>query len=332
MKALVYTNTNEVTFESQIKPTPAEGEVLVQVEKAGICGSDMHAYHGHDPRRVPPLILGHEACGIAMNGKYLGKRVVLNPLLTCMQCEDCLSGRTHLCVNRTAIGLKKPGAFAEYTVIPEQNLIPVPEGMKPEHAALTEPTATALHASELIEKHMHRTLSDSRAVVIGAGSIGLLCALFLKLKGVAKVTLSDTNADRLETAKHAGIQYLHNPLTDDPLPDSSIEVVIDAVGSSHTRKAGMNVIKQGGVFLHVGLQDSSGEFDVRKMTLQEITVLGSFSYTQLDMISAIEILHRGALGDLSWIEERPLSQGSQAFSDLDNNRTAAAKIILDINA
>ncbi|PKF78130.1 galactitol-1-phosphate 5-dehydrogenase [Vibrio sp. vnigr-6D03] len=332
MKALVYTNKNEVTFEMQNTPTPQEGEVLVKIEKAGICGSDMHAYHGHDPRRVPPLILGHEACGIAMNGKYLNKRVVLNPLITCMECADCLSGRTNLCKNRTAIGLKMPGAFAEYTVIPETNLIPVPEGMKPEHAALAEPAATALHAIALVEKHMHRTLSESTAMVIGGGSIGLLCALFLKLKGARHIILSDTNAQRLNTARVSGITDLHNPAKDEPVDESSIDVVVDAVGSSHTRNAGMNAVKQGGVFMHVGLQDSFGEFDVRKMTLQEVAVLGSFSYTQLDMISAVDALHRGALGELSWIEERPLSLGSQAFDDLDNNRTAAAKIILDVSA
>jgi threonine dehydrogenase-like Zn-dependent dehydrogenase len=330
MKALVYTNKNEVTFTRQTKPSPNEGEVLIKIEKAGICGSDMHAYHGHDPRRVPPLILGHEACGIAMNGKYNGQRVVINPLITCLSCADCLSGRTNLCKNRTAIGLKMPGAFAEYTVIPETNLIPIPDGMKPEHAALAEPTATALHAIGLVEKNLHRTLSESTTMVIGAGSIGLLCALFLKLKGASRIVLCDTNSDRLKTAKHAGISELFNPVLDDPIEESSIDIIVDAVGSSHTRKAGMNAIKQGGVFMHVGLQDSYGEFDVRKMTLQEIAVLGSFSYTQLDVISAIDTLHRGALGDLSWVEERPLSQGSQAFEDLDNNRTSAAKIILDV--
>ncbi|WP_201746280.1 zinc-dependent alcohol dehydrogenase [Veronia nyctiphanis] len=330
MKALVYAAKEHMELRNEPEPVAEQGEVIVRILKAGICGSDMHAYHGHDPRRVPPLILGHEACGIAESGKYKGQKVVLNPLITCGECNDCLTGRQNLCQCRTAIGLKKPGAFADFTAIPERNLIPVPNDMPAEHAALAEPTATAVHAVALGERHTHRPLSEYKILVIGAGSIGLLTALLLQYKGCMDVTVSDTNSLRLTTCQQVGIDKVHNPLNDAPHPENHFDWVIDAVGSAITRDVAMHAIRPGGVFIHVGLQDASGTFDVRKMTLQEVAVIGAFSYTQTDMKVAVDYLYSGALGTLNWIEERQLSEGAAAFSDLDQGKTAAAKIILQI--
>ncbi|MDO6565169.1 alcohol dehydrogenase catalytic domain-containing protein [Amphritea sp. 1_MG-2023] len=328
MKALVYTANNEITHRDEPSPEAAPGDALVRIEAAGICGSDMHAYHGHDPRRVPPLVLGHEACGVVLNGRYKGQRVVLNPLITCGECHDCMTGRTNLCHTRTAIGLARPGALAELTTIPEANLIPIPEDMNPVHAALAEPAATALHALALAERVTSRPLSEGRALVIGAGSIGLLVALFLKSKGCRDIVLSDTNPLRLATAAETGCCQTHNPMKDQPLDDSGFELVIDAVGASMTRKASVAAVKPGGVLVHVGLLDSAGELDVRKITLFEISFIGAFSYTQVDMQAAVKALYSGALGDLAWVETRRLDEGAQAFMDLDQGKTAAAKIVL----
>ncbi|MEH6451860.1 MAG: alcohol dehydrogenase catalytic domain-containing protein [Psychromonas sp.] len=332
MKALVYTDKETIIFRDEPKPVPAENEALVKITSVGICGSDMHAYHGHDPRRVPPLILGHEACGIVESGQFKGQRVVLNPLLSCGKCHDCLTGRANLCVSRTAIGLKRPGAFAQYTTIPESNLIVIPEDMPTEFAALAEPAATAVHAVALAEKAVHRPLSENRVLVIGAGSIGLLCALLLKNKGCRNIVLSDTNSLRLDTAVKAGINNTHNPVSNETLGENNFDLVIDAVGCAPTRNTAVQAVSQGGVILHVGLQDSLGTFDVRKVTLQEITFIGAFSYTQTDIIAAVDALYSGALGDLNWIEHRNLSEGAAAFDDLNNGRTAAAKIILNCEA
>ncbi|MEH6577220.1 MAG: alcohol dehydrogenase catalytic domain-containing protein [Amphritea sp.] len=328
MKALVYTAKNEITYRDEPAPQVAPGDALVRIEAAGICGSDMHAYHGHDPRRVPPLILGHEACGLVLEGRYKGQRVVLNPLITCGECHYCQTGRTNLCSDRTAIGLARPGALAELTTIPESNLIPIPADMNPVHAALAEPAATALHALALAEKVTTRPLSEGRALVIGGGSIGLLVALFLKSKGCRDIVLSDTNPLRLETAAATGACQVHNPIHDAKLEESSFELVVDAVGAAVTRQTSVAAVKSGGILLHVGLQDSDGDLDVRKLTLFEVNFIGCFSYTQVDMQAAVQALYSGALGDLSWVETRGLDEGSQAFIDLDQGNTAAAKIVL----
>jgi len=128
MKALVYTDTLTMEVRDESEPVPGANEVLLKVTAAGICGSDMHAYHGLDERRIPPLILGHEAAGIVTSGQFEGREMAINPLMTCGHCDDCLGGRTNLCMEREIIGMKLHGAFADYVKIPEANLIPIPDG------------------------------------------------------------------------------------------------------------------------------------------------------------------------------------------------------------
>ena len=143
MKALVYTSVNEVTYRDEPSPEPARGEAKIFIDAVGICGSDMHAYHGEDARRVPPLILGHEASGVVVSGNLSGQSVVLNPLICCASCKDCVSGRSNLCADRKLIGMNYQGAFAEYITIQEHNLIPIPESMNPvpvSYTHLTLPT------------------------------------------------------------------------------------------------------------------------------------------------------------------------------------------------
>ncbi|HVB47477.1 MAG TPA: alcohol dehydrogenase catalytic domain-containing protein, partial [Burkholderiales bacterium] len=118
MKALVYTGPREVVYRDEAEPALSAGEVVIRIDAAGICGSDMHAYHGHDPRRVPPLILGHELAGEIVAGPDTGKRVTVNPLITCGRCEYCVQGRNNLCANRGMVGMSRPGAFAQYMSIP----------------------------------------------------------------------------------------------------------------------------------------------------------------------------------------------------------------------
>jgi len=328
MKALVYTNTQEVIYRDEPKPIPAAGEALVKVEAVGICGSDMHAYHGQDARRVPPLILGHEAVGIVQNGEREGKRVVLNPLMTCGVCDHCQGGRSNLCAERELIGMRLAGAFAQYVTIPERNLLDMPQDMDPVIASLTEPAATSLHAVYLAEKVLHRPLSECRTLVLGGGSIGVFAALFLKNKGCHEVYLGDTNELRRATASKLGCCKVYNPLGSD-LPDENyFDLVIDAVGSGRTREASCRFVRAGGVISHVGLQDNEPGLDTRKITLEEITFLGNYTYSPIDLRAAIDALYNGSLGPLDWVEKRSLSEGAAAFDDIHNGKTAAPKIVL----
>jgi len=326
MKALVFTDIEQTDYRDEPEPQARPGDAVVKVEAVGICGSDMHAWHGHDPRRVPPLILGHEACGTVIDGPESGRRVVLNPLITCGRCEFCGTGRANLCQKRDLIGMRIPGAFAERLAIPAGNLIPVPDGMAPAKAALTEPCATAWHAVALAARASWRPLPECRALVIGGGSVGLLGGLILKAWGACEVCLAETNPLRRETVTTAGLDAF-DPIAA-PAEVAGFDLVLDAVGATATRAAALAAVKPGGVISHVGLQDWAGEFDARTLTLSEVTLLGVYTYTDADLRASLAALHDGRLGALDWIEERPLAEGGQAFHDLNAGRSPAAKVVL----
>jgi alcohol dehydrogenase len=331
MRALVYTRPNEVQLQERPMPSAAPGEVVLAIEAVGICGSDLHAWHGHDPRRQPGLVLGHEFVGTvaesAAPGIAPGTRFTGNPLITCGVCEYCVQGRNNLCANRTMVGMTRPGAFAEYMSIPAASLIAMPQTLPARSAALTEPAATAWHAIHLTLRALARPLHECRVLVIGGGAIGMLSALLLRHLGAAGLTLAELNPLRREAvARHAGCEAVDPRAT--PLPENAFEVVIDAVGAKATRTQALAAVKPGGVVMHVGLQDWASEIDMRKLTLAEITLLGTYTYTTADLRATVAALARGAFGDLAWVEQRPLDGGQQAFLDLDQGRCAAAKLIL----
>jgi len=328
MKALVYTHPLEVTYRDEPDPVLVPGEVVLRIDAVGICGSDMHAFHGHDPRRNPPLILGHELAGTVVEGPNVGKRFTANPLITCGHCEYCVQGRNNLCSNRTMVGMTRPGAFAERMSIPASSLIEIPQDMTARMAALTEPAATALHALNLSMRAMQRPLPESRVLVIGGGAIGMLTALLARDYGCREVLVAETNPLRRESvARHAGVRAF-DPIAQKAVPDSSVDLVVDAVGAKATRNAAFAAIKPGGVIMHVGLQDWASEIDMRKLTLAEITLLGTYTYSTADLRATVAALARGAFGDLAWVEERRLADGARAFLDLHEGRSASAKIVL----
>lgn len=331
MKALVYTAPHQTQLHDLPAPVAAPGEVVLQIEAVGICGSDMHAWHGHDPRRKPGLVLGHEFVGriahSAAPGFDVGTRWTGNPLITCGTCEYCVQGRNNLCANRTMVGMTRAGAFADFMSIPAASLIAMPQDLAARTAALTEPAATAWHALHLVLRVLVRPIHECRVLVIGGGAIGMLAALLLRHLGAAHVTCAELNALRRDAvARHAGADVVDPRAT--PLAENHFDVVFDAVGARATRVQAIAAVKAGGVVMHVGLQDWASEIDMRRLTLAEITLLGTYTYTTADLRATVDALARGAFGDLAWVEERPLAEGQQAFVDLDQGRCAAAKVIL----
>lgn len=331
MRALVYTRPNEMQLQERPMPRAEPGEVVLRIDAVGICGSDMHAWHGHDPRRQPGLVLGHEFVGTvaesAAPGFAVGTRFTGNPLITCGSCEYCVQGRNNLCANRTMVGMTRPGAYAEFMSIPAASLIAMPQDMAARDAALTEPAATAWHAINLTLRALVRPLHECRVLVIGGGAIGMLSALLLRHLGVDRVTLAELNPLRRDAVQQHAKCRAVDPRAE-PLAESSFDVVIDAVGAKATRTQALAAIKPGGVVMHVGLQDWASEIDMRKLTLAEITLLGTYTYTTADLRATVDALARGAFGDLSWVEQRPLVDGPQAFVDLDQGRCASAKVVL----
>ena len=332
MQALVYTDTKTIIYREEKDPKQIDGESIIKVAASGICGSDMHAYHGMDERRIPPLILGHEVSGIINQGKESGKKVVLNPLITCGSCDYCKNGREHLCTKRIILGMNKPierqGGFAEYVSIPNKNIYELPKDLSMKEAPIAEPCAVALHAVELGEKEISKPIKDSKALLIGAGAIGLLCGLILsKVKNCKDIVIVDPNDKRLRES----IKYLDadgfNPESKNILRDN-FDIVFDTVGLENTRQQAIKCIKPGGIIIHIGLTQPAGNFDFRKATLQEITFIGTYCYTNKDFEKTLNILNTKKIGSLEWIEYRNLKEGSSAFKEIHNGTCSAPKIIL----
>ncbi|WP_300035602.1 alcohol dehydrogenase catalytic domain-containing protein [uncultured Roseobacter sp.] len=329
MKALVYTDVEELTYQDRPMPTAGAGEHLIRIMASGICGSDMHAFLGHDARRPAPLTLGHEAAGTIVGGPRDGDTVTINPLVACQTCNACLSGKENLCPNRQIISMPpREGAFAGYVVMPERNLVSVPTGVDLRHAALAEPIACGWHAVRLGRDVLGGDLISRRCVVIGGGAIGVGAALSLRAQGATDISLiepNDLRRDRL-----AGVEGFSVFAPDDPSGPAAgtADLIVDGVGYAATRAAACALAKPGGVITHIGLGEDTGGLDVRRMTLQEITFIGTYTYTAEDFRYTAAAIFDGRLGALDWIETRPLADGQQAFRDIRSGAVAAPKIIL----
>jgi L-iditol 2-dehydrogenase len=329
MKALIYTAPNTLELREIPEPEPGNDEVLIRVEAVGICGSDMHAYHGFDERRPAPVILGHEAAGRVLSGRLAGKRVTVNPLVTCNVCDFCLDGRAHLCRQREIASMpKRPGAFAEVLRMPEANLVEIPEDLDAAKAAMAEPLAVGYHAARLGERQLRRPLAHARVVVLGGGAIGLASALCLAFLGARDIAIAETNAARRGTVERAGPFRTYAPGSANEPADSSIDLVLDAVGADATRAVACRLARAGGAIVHIGLLPGAGGIDIRKITLQEITLVGSYCYTPVDFRETVAALVAGRLGAIDWLEQRPLAEGPAAFRDIDAGKVAAAKVVL----
>ena len=325
MKALVYVGEEKLDFREVADPVVKSGEQLIKVDSAGICGSDMHAYLGHDERRPAPLILGHEASGIILGGDRNGERVAINPLVTCMKCQACISGRENICSKRQIISMApREGTFAEMVSVPEVNLVNVPLDVPLEKAALTEPLAVSWHASRLALEALHSSM-DRNVLIIGGGAIGLASALAFKAMEIENIVIVEPNIIRRK--------YLNDNCNVVAVEkaDELFSIVVDAVGFKKTRELASEKVSPGGVITHIGLGEDLGGIDVRRITLQEVSFVGTYTYTAQDFKDTAKAIFDGRLGSLDWIERRPLSEGNRAFSDIREGKVPSPKIVLGPN-
>lgn len=329
MKALVYTAPHSLAFRDEPDPVPEDGVVLVRVEAVGICGSDMHAYHGHDARRPAPLILGHEAAGRIVGGPRDGERVTINPLVVDPTCPSAIAGRPHLSPSRQIISMPpRAGAFAEFVRIPERNVVGIPDSLPIEHAALAEPIAVSWHAVWLGAQKLQQPFATARVAILGGGAIGLAAALVSRLFGASDIRIGEPNPLRRQTITKGEGFTVYEPGSAGEPTENSVDLVIDAVGARASRAAACAMVRPGGVIVHAGLLPGHDGLDIRKITLQEVTLTGTYCYTPVDFAHTVAALSAGRLGGLGWFEERPLSAGSSAFEAIDAGTTPAAKIVL----
>jgi threonine dehydrogenase-like Zn-dependent dehydrogenase len=303
MKALVWKGDQTLDYEEVADPAAAGDEVVLDVELAGICGSDLHGYRGHPGPRVPPLVLGHEVIG-----SVEGRRYAVYPLIGCGDCDRCAAGEDNLCASWQLIGMHRAGVFAERVLVPRRSLVPLPDGLDPRRAVLAEPLACCVGALA--------GETPERVVVLGAGPIGLL-SVYVAARSGAQVRAVDPVEARLETARKLGATDFDGPA----------ELAVDAAGFEATWRAAIDAVGNGGQVVVVGLGAAEGSFPMATLVRRSIRVRGQFAYSRADFQQAVDILAEGDL-DLSWLTDSALAEGAQAFANLVERPAEFSKVVL----
>lgn len=328
MRALVYVAPESVEIQERPRPTPAAGESDIEIEMAGICGSDMSGFLGHSPRRKPPLTLGHELVGRTSDGR----RVVANPLIVCGGCTRCLSGQQNLCEKWRLLGLDRTeGTFAEYVTLPEGQLYDIPDSLPSERAVLAEPLANIVHLFRIIAP-----LPFFRLAIVGAGTMGALSFLMAKNIGAKDILAVDVNAERLEVLKKMGASSLINVRDPDALREAvsagkaDFDVVIDASGTAAARQMAFDLCRPGGQVVLLGMGVQRSEVDFVTSIRKEHRVVMSFAYTPVDFQRSLGVLIAGEIDLGPWTEKVPLHEGQWAFEKMTRAPGATLKMLLAI--
>jgi 2-desacetyl-2-hydroxyethyl bacteriochlorophyllide A dehydrogenase len=330
MKALVYEGPSSMQIREIDMPIPRPDEVIIRIERVGICGSELSGYLGHNSLRKPPLVMGHEFSGtieVAGSGSIRfrqGDRVTANPLVSCGHCQACTTGAAQLCSERKLIGAHLPGAFAEYVAIAEKNVYPLKDHVSFDEGAFTEPCACAAHICKLL-----KLLPTDKLLIMGAGPIGLIALQSAQLHGLHDIVLIDINEDRLQIATELGAVTATNL---DLLKDNAkFDAALDAVGLELTRKTCIQSVKPGGRVVFTGLHEEESNLPINLLIRNEIQVMGAFAYHSDDFETALQWISEGRISLSPWTIFAPLEEGRACFQTLISNPGSIAKILLMMN-
>lgn len=332
MKALVYEGPKILRMRNVPLPDTQLGEALIRVVLAGICGSELGGYLGHNSLRKPPLIMGHEFTGIIERcgpgaARYrTGDRVTVNPLVTCGECSYCTSGSSQLCADRSLLGAHRPGAFAQFVAVPERNVLLLSETVSFEEGCFAEPFACAVHICRLLEL----TPSD-HLIIYGAGPIGLFALQAAHVFGVKDVVVVDLNESRLEIARELGGIGVSDPQEVETLKRGGFDAAIDAVGAGITRRKCVESVRRGGRVVFTGLHEAESDLPINDMIRQEIATYGAFAYSSEDFAAALEWIAQGKVSLSPWTLTRPLEEGADCFEKLIGGPGKVAKYMLAVS-
>ncbi|MBI1370086.1 MAG: alcohol dehydrogenase catalytic domain-containing protein [Planctomycetes bacterium] len=333
MKAMLLSEYRRLSLTDMPVPVIGEEDVLVRVRACGICGSDIHGYDGSTGRRIPPLVMGHEAAGVieAVGSQVSefkpGDRVTFDSTVYCGKCRYCRRGDVNLCDNRRVLGVscgdyRQHGAFAEFVAVPRHIVYRLPDELSFEKAAMIEAVSVAVHA-------VNRTpikLGDT-AVVVGSGMIGLLVIQAARLAGCGRIIAIDLDDDRLKLAKQLGADEVVNAKTQTP-PVDVADVAFEVVGATATIKTAIAALHKGGALTLVGNVSPNVELPLQQVVTRELRLSGTCASSG-EYPACIDLLARGAIDVSSMITAvAPLEEGPSWFDRLYAHEPGLMKVIL----
>jgi L-iditol 2-dehydrogenase len=340
MKALLLSKYRSLEIAEVPTPGVGAGEVLIRVGACGICGSDVHGYDGSSGRRIPPIVMGHEAAGriaavgAGVTGLAEGDRVTFDSTIYCGACEYCRRGEVNLCDNRQVLGVScgdysRAGAFAEFVVVPARVVYKLPESISFAEAAMLEAVAVAIHAVSLAE-----ISAESTALVVGAGTIGVLILQALRAAGCGRVFVSDVDATRLKMAKELGAEDVLSANDDTAAQilqrtrGVGVDVAMEAVGRNETVNAAIASVRKGGTVVLVGNISPDVTLPLQKVVTRQIRLQGSCASAG-EYPEAIALMANGAIRVKPLITAiAPLADGPQWFERLYAREPNLLKVVL----
>ncbi|WP_348269487.1 galactitol-1-phosphate 5-dehydrogenase [Edaphobacter paludis] len=341
VKALVLSGYKQLDLVEMAKPKVGEDDLLIRVRACGICGSDVHGYDGSTGRRLPPIVMGHEAAGIveAVGGAVTdfqpGDHATFDSTVYCGRCYYCRRGQVNLCDHREVIGVSTPdfrrmGAFAEYVTVPARIAYPLPDAMPFAHAALIEAVSVAVHAVSLTPIAV-----DDTVVVVGAGMIGLLTLQAALLAGAGRVFVFDVDDTRLELARSLGATGTFNSKIVDPIPEivkltcgRGADVALECVGISSTVKLALDAVRKGATVTLVGNVSPMVELALQSTVTRQIRLQGSCASSG-EYPTCISLISRGAIRVEPLLSAvAPLHEGDAWFRRLYAREPGLLKVVL----
>src|SRR5713101_6134693 len=340
MKALLLSKYRQLEIAEVPTPSAGAGEVLIRVGACGICGSDVHGYDGSSGRRIPPIVMGHEAAGriatvgAGVTGLAQGDRVTCDSSICCGACGYCKRGEVNLCDHRQVMGVScgdysRAGAFAEFVTVPARVVYKLPESISFAEAAMLEAVAVAIHAVSLAE-----ISAESTALVVGAGTIGVLILQALRAAGCKRVFVSDVDATRLKLAKELGAADVLLADTEvvarilQRTGGLGVDVALEAVGRNETVSAAIASVRKGGTVVLVGNISPDVTLPLQKVVTRQIRLQGSCASAG-EYPQAIALMARGAIRVKPLITAvAPLAEGPQWFERLYAREPNLMKVVL----
>jgi 2-desacetyl-2-hydroxyethyl bacteriochlorophyllide A dehydrogenase len=338
IRRVVVTAPGVVEIRHTAPPEPGPGEVLIRMRAVGICGSDVHAWHGRHPFVPLPYHPGHEVVGtVEATGAGVdlpaGLRVVVEPILACGACKYCRDGRYNLCATMTFFGCTAPaGGLADLFVLPAGRVVPVPEGLGDTAAALIEPLATPVHAVRLAGPD----LTGRTVAVLGAGTIGLLTLAAARRAGAARVAVSDVLPAKRELARRLGADSVHDAAAPAMVADirddlgTSADVVFDCVAVQQTVDQAVAIAVKGGTVVVVGVPAAPVTVPLPQIQDLQVRIQGSATYTRADIDEAIAVLTGGLIDEDAVVTARyPLARVAEAFAEAAGGRQVKVLVTAD---
>jgi L-iditol 2-dehydrogenase len=338
MKQAVMTSPGEIEIRETEIPTPGPGEVLLRIQRIGVCGSDVHVYHGKHPYTGYPVVQGHEfsatleGLGTGVTGLEPGSKVTSMPQLVCGECAPCRRGDYHICDKLRVQGFQAPGCAQEWWVTSAATIIPLPQTFSFEQGALVEPVSVAVHAVSRAGN-----LKGRRVAVLGAGPIGNLVAQVARASGAA-VLVTDLSDYRLEIARRCGLPNTSNP-AQESLKEASgrifgadgFEVAFECVGVEPTMTAAIETIQKGGTIVVVGVFGEKPRVDMGFVQDRELNLRGTLMYKREDYLRAVELIDTGQLVTEPLMSKHfSMDDYLEAYRFIDQQRDKTMKVFIDI--